>query len=578
MDKRVFLAAGLSVVILIAWQALFMPDQPPPAPADKPPEDAVVETVEIEPSREREIEQPTDLPVEPEAPELAAAVQAERVSAMTVSNEIFELELTNRGGIATSWRLSDATTGFEPLELLPQIEAERALMLGVELDDAALTGALNTALYQVERVPVSASHGLERGERITFTWSDGLGVEARKTLTFRRNSYLVEVDLEVKDRGRRLPARLVLGPGFGEQEQGAANGMVGTYYYEAVVWNRAGQVTHRKKGKIDEPGGVTGPIPWAGLEDQYFAALVRPDEPAGLIEWRTVELVVSAPGDEQEAREPEPYPILAVSIPESGAELFVGPKKYGLLESLGGGLEKAVWFSSSAALAWIARGIFFGLLWIHDHTIPNYGLAIVLCTFLLRLLLFPVNQYSMVSMKKTQLQMARLQPKIKAIKAKYKKSKDAESRAKMNQDMMNLYKKEGVNPMGGVSGCLPLLAQFPILIAFYFMLTVAVELRGAPFFGWIKDLSVADPYWVTPLLMGATMFLQQKMAMSKVKDPQQQQQQKIMMIMPFVFTWICLQMPAGMVLYWFVNNVLGIGQQWLVNRHTTRLEAAQQKA
>jgi YidC/Oxa1 family membrane protein insertase len=574
MDKRVFIAAGLSVVILIAWQALFVPDQPPPAPVDQPPEDAVVETVDLESPRKPEIEQP----VETEAPELATAVQAERVSKIVVSNDVFELELTNRGGVATSWRLRDATTGFEPLELLPQIEPDRALTLGVELDDAALTAALNEALYQVDRMPVSGAHGLGRGERITFTWADGLGVEARKSLTFRQEGYIVEVDLEVKDRGRRLPTRLVLGPGFGEQERAAGNGKVGTYYYEAVVWNRVGQVTHRKKGKIDEPGGVTGPIPWAGLEDQYFAALVLPDEPAGRIGWRSVELAVSASGDEEEPREAAPYPILAVSIPDSGAQLFVGPKKYRLLESLDGGLEKSVWFSSSAALAWISRGIFFGLLWIHDHTIPNYGLAIVLCTFLLRVLLFPVNQYSMVSMKKTQLQMSRLQPKIKAIKNKYKKSKDAESRAKMNQDMMALYKKEGVNPMGGVSGCLPLLAQFPILIAFYFMLTVAVELRGAPFFGWIKDLSVADPYWVTPLLMGATMFLQQKMAMSKVKDPQQQQQQKIMMIMPFVFTWICLQMPAGMVLYWFVNNILGIGQQWLVNRHTTRLEAAQQKA
>ena len=109
-------------------------------------------------------------------------------------------------------------------------------------------------------------------------------------------------------------------------------------------------------------------------------------------------------------------------------------------------------------------------------------------------------------------------------------------------------------------------------------MTVAVELRGSPFFGWIHDLSAADPFYVTPLLMGITMFAQQKMAMSKVKDPVQQQQQKFMMIMPFVFTWICIQMPAGMVLYWFVNNLLGIGQQYLVNRHTTRLEAAEQKA
>jgi YidC/Oxa1 family membrane protein insertase len=136
---------------------------------------------------------------------------------------------------------------------------------------------------------------------------------------------------------------------------------------------------------------------------------------------------------------------------------------------------------------------------------------------------------------------------------------------------MELYKKEGVNPMGGITGCLPMLAQFPILIGFYNMLTVAVELRGAPFFGWIQDLSVKDPYWITPLLMGATMFAQQKMAMSKIKDPQQLQQQRMMLFMPIMFTVICLQMPAGLVLYWFVNNLLGMGQQWLVNRQTARL-------
>ena len=205
-------------------------------------------------------------------------------------------------------------------------------------------------------------------------------------------------------------------------------------------------------------------------------------------------------------------------------------------------------------------------------------MAIILSTFLLRVMLFPVNQYSMVSMKKTQLQMQRLQPKIKRIREKYKKQKDAESRGKMNQETMALYKKEGVNPMGGLNGCLPMLAQFPILIGFYNMLTVTIELRGAPFFGWITDLSQKDPYWITPLLMGATMFLQQRMAMSKVKDPVQAQQQRFMMIMPVVFTWICLQMPAGMVLYWFVNNLLGMGQQWLVNKKTSRLEEAGQKA
>jgi len=564
MDKRVFIAAGVSVLILVGWSYLFPPPKPTERPVGPDPGREIAEPLE-RPAAEAAAALPA-IPEEQTAPPDADVIRAEQENEIFIDNGIFELTLTNRGGIATSWRLNDETTSFEPLELLPAVEAGQALTLGIELDDPALTRELNEALFTVERTVV------DRGERIALSWADGRGVEARKTFTVRKDDYLIDVEVEVSDRGRELPTRMLLGPGFGEQGLEKK----GTYYYEAAIWNAGGRITHRKKKKTVEPEGLAGPIRWAGLEDQYFAAIVVPGRPENDIHWRAVEYAL--PSASGETREAEPFPILAVSVPSRGAQLYVGPKKFRALEALGGELEKAVWFSSSDALAWISRRIFFGLLWIHDHTIPNYGLAIVACTFLLRLLLFPVNQYSMVSMKKTQLQMQRLQPKIKAIKSKYQKKKDAESRAKMNQEMMDLYKREGVNPMGGVSGCLPMVAQIPILMAFYFMLTVAVELRGAPFFGWIKDLSMADPIYVTPLLMGATMFLQQKMAMNKVKDPVQQQQQKFMMIMPFVFTWICIQMPAGMVLYWFVNNVLGIGQQWLVNRHTTRLEAAAQKA
>jgi YidC/Oxa1 family membrane protein insertase len=196
-----------------------------------------------------------------------------------------------------------------------------------------------------------------------------------------------------------------------------------------------------------------------------------------------------------------------------------------------------------------------------------------MATLVLRIALFPLNQFAMVRMRKTQAEMQRIQPRIKAIRSKYGKKKDAQSRQKMNEETMALYREEGINPMGGVTGCLPMFLQFPILIGFYNMLTVAVELRGAPFIFWITDLSQPDPWKVIPLAMGVTMFLQQRMAMSKVTDPMAQQQQKFMMFMPFMFTFFCLQMPAGMVLYWFVNNLLGIGQQKLVNRQAARSAA-----
>ena len=154
------------------------------------------------------------------------------------------------------------------------------------------------------------------------------------------------------------------------------------------------------------------------------------------------------------------------------------------------------------------------------------------------------------------------------------KKKDPDARKKMNEEMMALYKKEGVNPMGGMAGCLPLLLQLPILWGMYTVLSGALELRGAPFLLWIRDLSIADPYYVTPLLMGATMFAQQMMAMTKAKDPQQKQQQRMMLFMPIMFTWFFLWLPSGLVLYWLVNNVLGIGQQWLINRQAAAQAAA----
>ncbi len=565
MERRVVLAAALSIAVLLAWGWLF----PPPRPLPAAPEDPALGAAS-DPGRVPDPVAPPPEAAPPPAP--ALAVEAAAVEEIRVETGRFLVVLTNQGGRILSWKLLDySDRAREPLELLPQVDHALAATLAVELDDASLAERINGARFSVER---SRSGPVETVE---FTWSDGQGLEALKRLAFHRDSYLVDLGLEVRDRGRELPARLVLGPGFGVQEVTEAQG---TYYYAGqAVWNEGGRVTRVKQRKlVGEPRAFQARLRWVGFEDQYFTMLALPGADRVDVGWDGIDVAAAPAGAvTQPAAEPLLLPRLAVSFAAAG-RLFVGPKKYTLLHDLGDELDKVVWFATNPFLAWIARLIFLALLWIHDHTLPNYGLAIVLATVVLRVLLFPVNQYSMVSMKKTQLQMQRLQPKIKRIRERYQKKKDAESRQKMNQETMDLYRSEGVNPMGGLSGCLPLLAQFPILIGFYNMLTVAIELRGAPFVGWIHDLSVADPYWVTPILMGATMFVQQKMAMSKVKDPTQLQQQRIMMIMPVVFTYVCLQMPSGMVLYWFVNNLLGMGQQWLVNRHTERLEAAAQKA
>lgn len=583
MEKRALIAIAISFIILLGWSYMF----PPPErkqPETLPPAE-VVDTGDTDrrPTREEQVpEAQPDVEAAPaedvaqgeNSTPLGAAAEEE----VRVRTDFFEVVMSNRGGVVQSWRLLDyLDEDNQPLELVAGHTEARPLPLEVDLDDGSLAELINGALFEVTRKELP-SRGEETGpaEQITFAWSDGRGLDVRKRLTFREGDWLVDADLEVLDRGRRLAARLAVGPGLAARA--AVKGRRTYYYNGQGIWNQDGHVTHYKRKKLlDTDGGLSGGVRWAGLEDQYFASLIIPNDTGAQVRWRSIEVT---PTEHEEGEEPEAKreAILSVAIPEDGARLFIGPKKYTLLAGLGDELEKAVWFSSNGLLYAISKVIFLTLIWIHDHVAPNYGLAIVLSTMLLRILLFPLNQYSMVKMKKTQVEMQRLAPKLKSIKAKYAKKKDAQSRQKMQQEQMELYKREGINPMGGVAGCLPMLAQFPILIGFYNMLTVAVELRGAPFFGWIQDLAHKDPYWILPLLMGVTMFAQQKMAMSRVTDPMQQQQQKFMMFMPVVFTWICLQMPAGMVLYWFVNNLLGIAQQWLVNRHTGRLATAAQKA
>jgi YidC/Oxa1 family membrane protein insertase len=572
-EKRLIAAIGLSVLILVAF-AWLNPAPKRPAPLQTPIEQA-------EPARPSGgaapeagagagVEAP---PTEPPA----GAIAGEAEQQVEIDNGLFRAKFTNRGGRAVEYRLLHfKDDDGQPLEVLPRYTEGLALPLGLDLDDAALSERLDQAVYHIEREVLPADQDNPSGERLRFRWSDGQGLSAEKVFEFRTGSWFVQVSAEVLDRGRRLPARLEIGPGFAAQESSGAHSNY--YYAHQSLWNVGGRVTRTKPRKLDAEGGFTGAVLWAGLEDQYFTALVIPNAPQSLVHWRKATLTPIV-GDVA-SQKPEDVPTLSVSIGEEGAALFIGPKQYRLLAEIGSDrqIDKAVWFSSQGWLWAIVEHLFLGLVWLHDNVAHNWGIAIIMATVVLRLVLFPVNQYSMVNMKRTQLQMQKLQPKIKNIRTKYKKAKDAQSRAKMNEELMALYREEGVNPMGGMSGCLPILAQFPILIGFYNMLTVAVELRGAPFVGWIQDLAKEDPFYVLPVLMAVTMFAQQWLAMAKIKDPQQLQQQRMMLFMPLVFGFICLQMPSGLVLYWFVNNLLGMGQQWLVNRHAGRLEAAAQKA
>lgn len=231
-------------------------------------------------------------------------------------------------------------------------------------------------------------------------------------------------------------------------------------------------------------------------------------------------------------------------------DIYTGPKEYNLLKSMGSGLEKSIDFGMFFFLAipFLQCLIFF------DRIFDNYGIAIIILTMILKFITLPLNSMSMKSMKKMQ----KVQPEILKIREKFKGEPQ-----KMNAAVMELYKKNKVNP---VSGCLPMLIQIPIFIALYRMLLVSIELKNSPFFGWISDLSLKDPYYVSPILMGISMFVQQRMTPSTAVDPMQQ---KIFMLMPVIFTFLFINFPSGLVLYWLVNNILTIAHQFYLNKKLT---------
>jgi len=298
---------------------------------------------------------------------------------------------------------------------------------------------------------------------------------------------------------------------------------------------RVGEKLKRVAVGKDEVLSLKGPVPFAGVEDQYFLLVLLPEGPTeGVLQGAQGKVVVTGQG--------------AIS-----GLLLGAPKVHDLLKSFGRGLEETLSFGLFGFFSLLFLRV---LRWIYSWS-GNWGVGIIVLTGLIRLALFPLTHKSTVAMKR----MAKLQPKIKAIQERYQEraKKDPAVRARMNQEIMELYRREGVNPMGG---CLPMLVQIPILWALYTLFAFAIELRHQPFILWIKDLSAKDPTYITPILMTASMVLQQKLA-PQTGDPAQR---RLFMLMPFIFGLMFMNFPSGLVLYWLVNNLLTIGQQLLTER------------
>jgi YidC/Oxa1 family membrane protein insertase len=533
MEKRILIAFVLSAAIFVVWSVLFPPPPPAiPAPDEGGPQIGTEAATAIPGDRD-EVASGTDggeVVPEETADAMAEAVVAASVESLTLENDDVSVRLTNRGAALESIVLrqftDDAGAPLELIQTVPLTDASLPLQL-------VTAEGLDERLYQMS---------LE-GRTAVFRWADGAGASVEKRVTVPESGF--DLEASVTTAGGSKAWRLSLGTGMRDTTPVERENRFATWGHVSVVDGGNAETVKREKTDETRFFDVTR-VEYVGFEDTYFVNVWMPASPLNRVEVRPLVYEETLDGEE-----PEEMRVLQVNLEARDGRwegvLFAAPKEYDLLQAKGGELAEALDFGIFHPISVFFLKI---LRWIHGYVL-NWGVAIILLTIALRIVLFPLMHTSTVSMRKMQ----KVQPKAKAIQEKYKKNKsDPKVRNQMNQEVMALYKQEGVNPM---AGCLPILVQMPILFALYTLFAHAIELRHAPFMWWIQDLSAKDPIYVTPVLMTATMWLQQRLA-PQAGDPQQQ---RIMRLMPLVFGVMFLGFPSGLVLYWLTNNVVSILQQ-----------------
>ena len=542
MEARLLIAFLLMGVVLLVSQYFV---KPAPAPVAT----KAGAQVNVQPVSPAATQPPPPLPA-PKGAGSEPGVQVQGYTEQTaeVDTDLFHVVFTNRGAVVRSWILKDYKDhAGKPLELVNQ----RALLkvpppFALAFQGTAPATDPNTALFKVDRS--------DRGLTLNFEFSDGRAL-TKKTFQFEQKSFLIRVTSEVSQNGVLVPHEITWRGGFGDA--GVVNPLTVQHaiYYDP---NAAGgflglgsklQVKTAKDAK-NGPVSATAPFSFVGIEDSYFAAAFLPGNKSSVEQTTYSDGVPDAKGTDEQR--------VGVGVGGGGVNtlsLFVGPKDTDLLRKVDPKLEQVVdwgWF-------WfLAQPLFTALNWTTDHLVHNYGWSIVLVTIIINLVLFPLRLTSMKSSRKMQT----LQPQINAINEKYKGYPIRDPRqSEKNAEIMDLYKKNDVNPVGG---CLPMVLQLPFLWAFYKVLAVSIEMRGAHWL-WVTDLSQPEALAIhmLPVLLIVTQFLTQKMTPSPGMDPSQQ---KMMMVMPLIFGYMFYFASSGLVLYWLTGNVVAVAQQWALNR------------
>lgn len=565
-EKRLLLVLLISFVG-IALTFLFKPPQPPAKPAPEQQQSQLQPSPSLSgaPSAPQAAKN-IGGNVKPAVPSLPAR-QASNATETVVENDLYRITFTNQGALVKSWILLGYKDDFgKPLDLVNPVAAP---VVGYPLSfftyDKELQKKLNGVLY----VPGAVGRQVVNPKApasVIFEYRDG-DTSVRKKFTFD-TSYVVGIETEVQHNGQRVQAYPAWPAGFGDQT------VLPSYAGARIDWNRNGNITRQAPqsgwfltgGKKWVVGGqtVTGPFQWAAAVDQYFTAAFMPESPKDAVVV-TLHEALDIPRNLDKPNESEKDKASVLGLAMGSADgltrerLFVGPKAVDLLENvhaqtsgpdLGGILDFGFF-------GFISKPLFLWLKWTHEHMISNWGWAIAFLTVVITIALLPLR----ISSMKSALKMQKIQPQIKAINEKYKRYGITDPRkAQMQQEMSELYKKEGVNPVGG---CLPLLLQMPFLFAFYSMLGNAIELRQASWL-WIHNLAAPDPLHILPIGIAITMFVTQKSTPQAGMDPAQQKMFAFMTpLMMGVISW---SVAAGLGIYWGLSNILGWLQQLAINR------------
>lgn len=534
MERRVLVAIFLSFLVLYGYQSFIAKPTPPASTATTANGSPAAPALPVTPSA-----MPTASPDAPVA-DVVSGETAERDVQIETQRVI--AVFTNRGARLKSWRLKDyQDQNREPLELVAHdIGPNPILPFTLQVEDEAVTRALDAALYTVSGAPSAGA--ISGATTITFDYANSAGLHAVKTFTLQPSGYELGFNATVTAGDRRLSPTILWGPGLGDIDSGSGRYAVKPRGFFSI----ADSVTRLAAADVAKQATHNGDFQFVGIDDHYFMAAALHPGASGVTYQH---LAIPPAADSKEpARELMSYAVKP-GVTES-VRFYIGPKDFDQLLAVGREMTRAIDFGR---FSWVVVPLLRALKYIYDY-IGNYGWSIILLTILINAVMFPLRHKSVVSMRKMQ----EIQPEAKAIQDRYARFKATDpEKAKMNQELMALYRERGVNP---ASGCVPMLLTFPVLFAFYALLTTAIELRGAPFFGWIHDLSLPDPYYVTPILMGITQIWQARITPQAGADPAQQ---KMMMFMPVVMMAFFLWAPAGVALYWFISNAWGIGQQYL---------------